>query len=412
MFQAFKLKNSYSYWHILVLMVWARYPIMQYVSDVFFKLPFLNFMAESIVNILFIIVILMSASYWSMHIRKKYLAIFFVFELVASAHIILYPENYDYFSQYAFDFIFYSIPVFLIGAMCDIREFEDEFYVISLFSVILQLLYFVVYGGGSSLSAYMAEDIVASYRLLPHVIMVVWQALKHVNVLNLVVSLSGSLLLVALGTRGPVVCLLAFVFLYIMFVKFIGSPKHIAPLGIIGAILFVNIQYVLNQINELILKLGLSTRIFSFLQSQNLNYESGRDDIRNALDHALAISPPFGYGLAGDRRFVGGYAHNLYYELSMSFGVFLGPLLFISVIAFFIIAFLKTKIESEKGFLLVLFCVSVLNLMFSGTFLTSTFLFFFLGFCCHVNSSKNNPDQRVDSLTPKSKKHSFLSLKI
>ena len=102
-----------------------------------------------------------------------------------------------------------------------------------------------------------------AYDILPHVLMVSWWALKKLGIFNIVSMLLGLLLLLSLGTRGPVICAIVFIAVYLLFIR---PSKYQKTMRIITISLAVFAISFLDQfmmfMQMLTIQLGMSTRIF------------------------------------------------------------------------------------------------------------------------------------------------------
>ena len=385
-----KIKYTSSFWwFVLLLLIWGYHPFLDYVYAVFYKLPGLNFFAPYIIPLIFIVVILLSARYWGRHLDDKSISTFMILEFVAIVYLIIYPSNASYYlEEKAAGFIFLTIPYILIGANLNIFKCERYFYWISIVSLLLQAVYLLLWGGRSDFADsgdVAREDMLFSYQLLPHVLMVIWQTLKKPKYWNIALSLLGVFLHLSLGTRGPVVCLAVFIVFYLFFVKLKTSKSVGIIVTLLSVAVITYLQPIVYMLNMLIMRAGLSTRIFDFMENEAINDQTGRDVIRDRLIRAMDSAPAFGYGLAGDRRLGNGeYAHNLILELIVSFGWIIGTILIVAIFLVVVRAFMNTKNEIEKGFVLLLACLGIVKLMISGSFLDEIYFFMLLGFCCSV----------------------------
>ena len=73
-------------------------------------------------------------------------------------------------------------------------------------------------------------------------------------------------------------------------------------------------------------------------------------------------------------------AHRIDIDFLFSFGVIFGSALLFILFVLIVKAFIESN-KTEKGFLLILFCSSIVKLMFSGLYLFDTLFFLMLGFC-------------------------------
>ena len=113
------------------------------------------------------------------------------------------------------------------------------------------------------------------------------------------------------------------------------------------------------------------------------------DIITETIINLIKTKPLTGYGIMADRFYlIDSYAHNLFLELWVHFGVFFG-----SLIAFAFIYLpaknLKKLDDSTKMFIVMLMCMLFSKLMFSGTYLTERYLYLMLGISVAVERNLN-----------------------
>lgn len=383
-----KLKNkgSYFWWTILVLMVWGGL-LMNWVSAVSLKLPIISGISGIIVPCIYCYAIIKSSKFWLNNLKKHDVLLFVLMEAIALANVVVYLNNSNYLDYFS-DFVIVVIPCFLIGTKLKIEECEKYFYYISVLSIIIQSLYIMWYGARSSELSEGRETMDVAYRTLPYVLYVTWQALKNLKLINLAIAALGFFFLISLGSRGPLLCVLTFVFLYLLFVRLRLSVWSNIGISGLAIILYLQFDSLLNFTSQLVAQMGLSTRIFTLMENSALADDSGRQFIQQKLMAAMDISPIFGYGLAGDQSVAGAYAHNFALEVIVSFGWIIGVLLLLLITVTLIKSFLSTTNESEKGFWLVLLCCGVVKLFLSSTFLQESYLFLLLGYCSQMINKK------------------------
>ena len=136
----------------------------------------------------------------------------------------------------------------------------------------------------------------------------------------------------------------------------------------------------------------MSTRVFqTFLGefSSGTSLDSGRLEIQKELIRQIKINP-FGYGLGGDRVFTGWYAHNIFLELIVQFGIFIGGFLCVFLVYIVISSLRKARAEMQILSILLLFiCTGLIKLLISGSYLIEPYFFLLLGFAISIRRDKN-----------------------
>lgn len=307
-------------------------------------------------------------------------------------NIQLFPQNADVLVNRLFSFSLLTLPYYYIGVTLDIKRFYNFFYYISVVAVFMCAFYELLYAQSASYtgdvdtSEYNME---LAYSILPHVLMVSWRALKSFVILNIAPMLLGLMLLLSFGTRGPVICAIVFIVIYLLFIR---PSKYQKTMRIITVACAVYAMSFLDQfmtfMQLMTFQLGMSTRIFDKYFEGELEDSSGRDYIRETLLRELSIDNSlFGHGVLGSYPYVNTYPHNIVLEFLFSFGWVWGiAILFciVYIIAKMLINTHQCEINVTFGILLVI--ASILKLCFSSTFVDDALFFMLLGYC--VNSSR------------------------
>lgn len=300
----------------------------------------------------------------------------------------LFPGTITYWEQEAYRFLVGVLPLYFVGVYIgrssDLEDILSLLYKLSVATIILRIAYFCFRGTPmTEVQSLYEGDMDGAYNLLPHLCLVMYYTMKRKSVFRILVLSIGSAFLLFLGTRGAV--LMEIVCCVLLMITSEGWKKNtmlllvvaIFAIAVIFSPLFKLLIYWLQALAE---TLGLSIRIFDKILSGQLSLSSGRDMIADSLFDALRENW-LGYGIYGDRVIVNTYAHNIVLEMWIQFGVFLGTLLCACVIMLPVRAFLKTKNVEMKGFLIVLYCTSVLKLFLSGSYLHERLLTVLLGVC-------------------------------
>lgn len=307
-------------------------------------------------------------------------------------NIQLFPQNADVLVNRLFSFSLLTLPYYYIGVTLDIKRFYKFFYYISVVAVFMCAFYELLYAQSASYtgdvdtSEYNME---LAYSILPHVLMVSWRALKSFVILNIAPMLLGLMLLLSFGTRGPVICAIVFIAIYLLFIR---PSKYQKTMRIITVACAVYAMSFLDQfmtfMQLMTFQLGMSTRIFDKYFEGGLEDSSGRDYIRETLLRELSIDNSlFGHGVLGSYPYVNTYPHNIVLEFLFSFGWVWGiAILFciVYIIAKMLINTHQCEINVTFGIILVI--ASILKLCFSSTFVDDALFFMLLGYC--VNSSR------------------------
>lgn len=307
-------------------------------------------------------------------------------------NIQLFPQNADVLGNRLFSFSLLTLPYYYIGVTLDIKRFYNFFYYISVVAVFMCAFYELLYAQSASYtgdvdtSEYNME---LAYSILPHVLMVSWRALKRFVLLNIAPMLLGLMLLLSFGTRGPVICAIVFIAIYLLFIRPSKYQKTMRIITVACAVYAMSfLEQFMTFMQLMTFQLGMSTRIFDKYFEGELEDSSGRDYIRETLLRELSIDNSlFGHGVLGSYPYVNTYPHNIVLEFLFSFGWVWGiAILFciVYIIAKMLINTHQCEINVTFGIILVI--ASILKLCFSSTFVDDALFFMLLGYC--VNSSR------------------------
>ncbi len=309
-------------------------------------------------------------------------------------NILLYPQNEEVLLGRLFSFSILTLPYYYIGVSLDIKKFYKSFYYISVIAIYICAFYELLYAQSASYTGDTSEyNMGLAYDILPHVLMVSWWALKKLGLFNIVSMLLGLMLLLSLGTRGPVICAIVFIAVYLLFIRPSKYQKtmRIATISLtIVAVSFLDQFMMFMQM--LTFQLGMSTRIFDKYFEGEMETSVGRDYIRETLIRELmSDSTLSGHGILGSYSYVNTYPHNIVLDFLFSFGWIFGIVLLLSLLYIIIRMLIKcSQNEINRSFGILLVASSILGLCFSSTFVDDAMFFMLLGYC--INSLRK---QRV-----------------
>lgn len=192
------------------------------------------------------------------------------------------------------------------------------------------------------------------------------------KVVPTIVSLVMFVVVIAIGSRGGAIIFVA----YVLVDALINRRKGRWFVLLLG-ILFVAALPLLMSFFD---SIGISSRTMDLLNSGNITYDSGRDNIYQTCINTLIDNPFFGVGLFGDRAVLGGaYCHNLFLEICLDFGLLVGFFAILSMIFLFLRSYFTTRGE-ERNFLMVMTFSCFLPYMVSGSYLVSNNVALWIGF--------------------------------
>lgn len=369
---------------VLLCVVWAS-PLVGYSKGIVNRLPVLGDYSEWVLAAVYVIPTLLALPALVKRFCLADYLFFFACTFYYLWNYVAYPENSVFLTENIFLCLCCVFPYYFIGRLVDIEKYYKLFLYLSVACILMDLFYFLVYAPANKDMAVVAGDdnMHRAYLSLPHVTMLLWATLREFRLWKLVMTILGVLFLLSCGTRGPLVCLGFFGFVYFLF--FMNFRGAIFVKGIIVALVALTVAFLREIaifLAQTFLGLNLSTRIMEKIVFGGLDNDTYRSDLRQILYAALERSDHFfGIGLLGCGNYGINYPHFLPLDFFCTFGYFLGSVLMVVLALLIGWAFWRSGSRMVKVFLLFLISQSIIKLMFSSTFVFSPFFFMLIGFC-------------------------------
>ena len=372
---------------ILFLLLWARYPLFEFIIGFCYHVPLLSSFSAQVPLILIIAALIFSLPHVIKYI--KFIDIL-LYTLTVSFYLFSKERNIDNaeaLEYYTIPFLLMSVPYYFAGLSWDLSKLWRFMYYVSLLSIFLKGAYTFFMGGTETLES---ESMTAAYSLLPHLLFIIWFAISQKRIIDMVAVVVGILLLFAFGNRGTLV--ISVMFALFCFYQLVSSQKRNRNLmwlaGILSVVLIgVFFSGITDSIFSFLNSVGASVRVFEKSQTDGFFSSEGRLDIFYVVLPAIANNP-FGLGIAGDRLLGVIYSHNIILEFLISYGWIFGTLLIVAIFAIFFVGLKKAQTTEQRVFVMLLFCSGILKLMVSGTYLNEYYLFFMIGYCVSMIRAK------------------------
>lgn len=239
-------------------------------------------------------------------------------------------------------------------------------------------------------------DMTLAYFILPSTVIGFWMLMQKMTFRNLLNFTASIVMLLFMGTRGPIVCFLLY-FFYAVFTnllrKRVSKQKLILSfvllLGGTGALLFILLNPMM--LAEIAQKYGLSIRLFQIISENDFFKDSARMDIYRSCMELISRFPLTGIGILSDRvgiasilnegvttGFLGLYPHMIFLEIVVQFGILLGTL-GVVLLLYGIVRLLNRKESAVKDCAVIFLFIGVGPLLFSGSYLQDERFYVFLG---------------------------------
>ena len=188
------------------------------------------------------------------------------------------------------------------------------------------------------------------------------------------------------GSRGPVIVMVLFYCYYLVFVLKI-KIRLLLPTF---AVMAIGLVILMNSSGSEFLE---SSRTLKMIQGDELiSHDSGRDDLQRVVKLKIEERPITGWGLGSDRKFVGFYCHNIFLEIFCHFGVFVGGLLFLSLLLYLLKMYFRPKLLTKAGgreFFVLMFLFGFIPMFVSGSYLTNFRFALYMGYLVWIYKNTN-----------------------
>lgn len=369
---------------IYFVMWWIQYTVLDFVRVVFSVLPVVGQMSDWIVPMAMAMMLLLSIPYIAKRLRYTDLLFYLVAALVVFGTMLFLPENAEYIEKDLWRILGLAVPAYFLGLCYDHETMQKDLFWCSVASVLILAAYQLFnLSSGRELEA---ENMDASYKVLPSVLYLFYWAFQEKKLWHWILTVVGVILVFSYGTRGPVLITAAYIAVQ-LFLRLIWNKRNIWR--ILGTIVLTTIVILLfttsaltdfaKFMGETFEKAGLSTRIFDYYVEGEFTESVGREKIADNVRISISENLPFGIGFYGDRVVSGSYAHNIALELWCEFGVFIGSVGLLAILWTIISGLRCTKQAEMRSVFLMFVCMVCIKLMLSGTYTTEAYFFFLLG---------------------------------
>lgn len=381
-------KATDGYPAFLVGLAWSAYPLLYYIGIFADKI---GIGSALFISLLFLFFSIMSFYYLRNTVKITDFLYLLLFIGVFYASYFFHPENKEYLDNYTAGF-FIAILFFLVGRVYSDHKMRDTLTIFSYISIAAMSFYVFFWGRQTGSLEESEDSMFASYMILPHVLMALLSVFKKHSLIAAFFSLIGIFLVLAFGTRGPLICILVFcAVLFIVFVPF--KRKVLSRTVLLISLLFIYLMFdkILLFIRDLISSIGMSTRIMDYYAMGMISDDSGRKEIQQVIISALKDNPFSGLGICGDWRVAGVYSHSIILEFLASFGVVFGCILLFLLLICYYRGFRSCSSLEQKEMLLLFIVCGFVKLLMSGTFVTESFFYFAIGYSVTLIMHRRKP---------------------
>ena len=312
--------------------------------------------------------------------KVKIFSIYFITIFIYIIHYGIFPENRFFIIDLSLSTFFMCLPAFvysisIINWLILKDVMKKASYIIYVVGVFIGGLVFL---GKVSIGTYSMS---LSYYLLMPAIIFLDELIDRFSLKMLVFSLTTLLVILAIGSRGAIVCIIVFVFLKLVrHKKEISYKKALVDSFLLGLMVFtcIYLEIILESLYSLLSLFGIKSRSIILFMRDEIHL-SGRERLYKAAIDEITKSPLIGFGLGGDRRILnGGYVHNFILEVVGNFGFVIG-LIFLLLLLIIILKSLVSKNGVKYNIIIMWMCLGFIHLMFSGSYIINIKFWIFLG---------------------------------
>lgn len=371
----------------LIILVWTRHTLVFFGLQVVLRLPFIGFLSEVLFPMAVMVLLVFAWPRLSRNIRVGDIIFYILAVLVILVTMFLVEENAVYLEKYLVRILINTIPLYFLGLSYRHEEFKETMFFVSALSMLVMAAYQVYKVASGRLMV--ADDMDAAYKALPAVMYLIYYAFVNKKIKYWVLALIGIVSIFLYGTRGPVACILVLLLggVVLQFTRNRNALMKVVLLILVGGVVFlISFSNFLieaaSDLSEFFSELGFSTRVFNTFIEGAFTESTARESIFSRTLDAIMRKPIAGHGVMGDWVIFKIYCHNLFLELLCHYGVFLGTAFFAMLVLIPLrTLFIYRKNHSFLMFLFAFVCISYVKLMFTGSYLFETNLYFLLGIC-------------------------------
>lgn len=196
------------------------------------------------------------------------------------------------------------------------------------------------------------------------------------------------------GARGPFAFLVVSLVICMLLVS--NEKRRLAKIlpliAVATVVIVINMQSIMTFFMNLVAAGGGSSRTIQTIINGNFfTYLSGRQNVYPIAWDYITKHPFVGCGFVNDRVYLaqsiggygsvtGNYAHNIFLEIGMQFGLVLGIVVVVFLIKLIVGTYKRQTTIEKKLFYTALLCSALLPLLVSGSYLSSPMFYALIGY--------------------------------
>jgi O-antigen ligase len=404
----FKKNNSHQIWtkkdifdarmiSLLLVMNSLRY---------FISLIYENYLDVFVISLFFIFLLIINKNYINPSKNLDTFGILLFLGLGLSISGFSYQNNLINWLGIIYNLVFFSFPWYLVGRNtinyhCVISHLRKTAYVIT-------FIVFCIYYHKKMTMDIIYGDMEIGYAILPAFIISLFFFARQKKLLDLLNIIICFYILIIAGSRGPLLCVLIFLILYLILILQ-TRIFTIIPLIIFSIFGYVNFNNILFNIIILLDKFDLQSRIINKLYEGSITSDSGRNAIFDVVYTIISKYPLTGVGIGVERLIINkemqnshgvnetvsiSYPHNIFLEFWAQYGLILGSIFILIISLLIFIPIIKGE-KIEKELLIIFIPLGFVHLWISSSYILSPYFFYLLGISVNIFLSSIKRKQLV-----------------
>ncbi len=308
---------------------------------------------------------------------------FVVYGVVALFNYAFFPDSHAFLeSRQAVTLTPIAIMTAII--VITIRCF-DYFFKVLLWASRVSILLAIVYIWATKLLPVSVESYKYSMSFGYSLLLPALFLFRQTDITDKILGFVLFLLIILDGSRGPVVVIASYYVIHLIwFTKSSVLWKQIVATVLVGLLAYGGLGDVLS--------IQSSRTVWLYQRGEFLSHNSGRDIITTKAIAKIREHPVTGWGIGADRKFIKGYAHNLFLELAIHYGIVVTAFLIIGFIILVVSCFMNQIFIVHQGgraMLTIMLLYGVVPLMVSNSYLISYSFALLMGYLLRIRYSPN-----------------------
>ena len=348
--------------------------------------------------ILITIFALFSKRYWIQSIKWWDILVVFSLGLFVFYSPRIYPNTTFLVAELGPFFVFTCLPFYLVGTILNVYRYSDVLIWVCRIGIMAAIMMWIIqrlgYIGGS-VNQNMDEYMGAAYNLLFPLSIVTWSVICGGSKTDLFLTIIGVVVLLGFGTRGPMISYTLY-FAIMMFFHTKNTRQKIFII-FIALMVILLLNPLLGFLRDVLSSLGLSSRVLESIINRELTNTETRDGIYEKVIDNILDNDVYGSGLFSDRSLIklqDGYlyAHNIFLEILLDFGIYIGIAIFVVLFSLFFWCIFKTRGTKYSGLFMAFFFTGFFPLLVSGSYLSFYYFWLLLGVTITMLRTPNYSD--------------------